>query len=68
MKRAYKDFVGQFDSVTHADVRCTPYSEEAIATCASHGLSSVYFRDQHYWMTKTPLVFDMYVEEYASTG
>jgi hypothetical protein len=31
MKRAYKDFVGQFDALTDADVKWTPYSEEAIA-------------------------------------
>jgi hypothetical protein len=42
-----------------------PYSEEAIAARAPQGLSSLCFRDQHYWKTKTPLVFDMYVEEYA---
>ena len=30
-KRTYKDFVGQFDSLTDADVRWTPYSEAAVA-------------------------------------
>jgi hypothetical protein len=42
-----------------------PYSEEAIVARAPQGLSSLCFWDQHYWKTKTPLVFDMYVEEYA---
>jgi hypothetical protein len=63
-KMTYKDFVGQFDSLTDADVRWTPYSEEAIVTRAPQGLSSLCFRDLHYWMTWTSLVFDMYVEEY----
>jgi hypothetical protein len=31
-KRAYKDFVDQFDALTDADVTSTPYSEEAIAS------------------------------------
>jgi hypothetical protein len=64
MKRAYKDFIGQFDSLTDADVRWTPYSEEAIATRAPYGLSSLCFRDQHYWMMRTSLLFNMCVEEY----
>jgi hypothetical protein len=33
-KRAYKDFFGQFDAPTDADVRWTPYSEENIASRA----------------------------------
>jgi hypothetical protein len=45
-KRAYKDFVGQFGALTDADVRWTPYSEEAIATHAPQCLSTLYFRDQ----------------------
>jgi hypothetical protein len=36
-KRAYKDFVGQFDALTDADVRWTLYSEEAIAARAPQG-------------------------------
>jgi hypothetical protein len=37
-KRAYKDFVGQFDSLTDEDVRWTPYTEEDIAARAPQGL------------------------------
>jgi hypothetical protein len=44
-KRAYKDFVSQFNSLTDVDVRWTPYSDEAIATRAPQGLSSLCFRD-----------------------
>jgi hypothetical protein len=64
-KRAYKDFVGQFDALMDADIRWMPYSEEAIAARAPQGISSLCFRDQHYWMMRSPLLFDMYVEEYA---
>jgi hypothetical protein len=63
-KRAYKDFVGQFDTLMDADVRWMSYSEEAITARAPQGLSTLCFRDQQYWM-KMPLLFDMYVEEYA---
>jgi hypothetical protein len=42
-KRAYKDFVGQFNSFTDADVRWTPYSEEAIATRTPQGILSLCF-------------------------
>jgi hypothetical protein len=45
-KRAYKDFVGQFDTLTDADVRWTPYFEEAIAARTPQGLSTLCFRDQ----------------------
>jgi hypothetical protein len=34
-------------------------------TRAPQGLSSLCFRDQHYWMTRMSLLFDMYMEEYA---
>jgi hypothetical protein len=64
-KRVYKDFIGQFDALTDADVKWTPYSEEAIAACAPQGLSTLCFCDQQYWMTRSPLLFDMYVEEYV---
>jgi hypothetical protein len=63
--RAYKDFVGQFDALTDADVRWTPYSKEAVAAHAPQGHSTLCFQDQQYWMTRSPLLFYMYVEEYT---
>jgi hypothetical protein len=45
MKRAYKDFVGQFDTLTDADVRWTPYSEE-LSRGAHH-------RDSHFCAFET---------------
>jgi hypothetical protein len=64
-KRAYKDFVEQFNALTDADVRWTPYSEEAIMARKTQGFSTLCFRDQQYWMTRSPLLFDMCMEEYA---
>jgi hypothetical protein len=42
-KKTYKDFVRQFDAFTDADVRWTPYSEEAIVARAPQGLSTLCF-------------------------
>jgi hypothetical protein len=43
----------------------TPYLEEALAAHEPHGLSTLCFRDHQYWLTRSSLLFDMYVEEYA---
>jgi hypothetical protein len=43
-------------------VRWTSYSEEAIVARAPQGLSTLCFRDQQYWMARSSLLFDMYVE------
>jgi hypothetical protein len=64
-KRAYKNFVRQFDALTDADVMWTPHSEEPIVARAPQGLSTLCFRNQQYWMARSPLLFDMYMEEYA---
>jgi hypothetical protein len=64
-KRAYKNFIRQFDALTNADVRWTPYSEDVVAARAPHGLSTLCFRDQQYWMTRSSLLFDMCMEEYV---
>jgi hypothetical protein len=43
MKRVYKDFVGQFDSLTDDNVRWTPFIDEAIMARTPQGLSSLCF-------------------------
>jgi hypothetical protein len=58
------DFVGQIDSLTDRDVIWQSYTDALVTTHAPQGLSSLYFRDRDFWMTKTPLVHDMYIEEY----
>jgi hypothetical protein len=40
------------------------FTNALIAARAPQSLSSQCFRDREFWMTKTPLVHDMYVEEY----
>jgi hypothetical protein len=64
-KRAYKGFIGQFDSLTDEGVGWTSYTKEAITAHAPQGLSSLCFRDRDYWKTKMPLEYDMHVEEYV---
>lgn len=63
-RKSYPDFVGQFDALVDADVRWTPYTAADIAVRAPSGLSSLCYRDQQYWMTRKPVVYDIHVEEY----
>ncbi|CAN6209195.1 unnamed protein product [Urochloa humidicola] len=64
-KKSYPDFVGMFDALVDADVRWTPYTAADISARAPQGLSSLCFRDQEFWMTRKPLVYDIHIEEYA---
>jgi hypothetical protein len=63
-RKSYKDFVGQLDQLVDSDVRWLPYSEAEVQRRAPEGLSSLCFRDREYWLTKKPLLYDIYVEEY----
>jgi hypothetical protein len=58
------DFVSQIDSLTDREVIWQSYTDALVAARAPHGLSSLCFRDRDFWMMKTPLVHDMYVEDY----
>ncbi|CAO2148924.1 unnamed protein product [Urochloa humidicola] len=64
-RKAYLDFVGQFDQLVDANIRWTPYTTNLIHRRAPQGLSSLCLHDQGYWMTRKPLVCDIHVEEYA---
>jgi hypothetical protein len=64
-RKAYKDFVGQFDWMVNAQVRWTLYAPAMVAAHAPQGLSSLCSRDQANWMTRRRLIFDVYIEEYA---
>ncbi|CAO2144172.1 unnamed protein product [Urochloa humidicola] len=64
-RKAYLDFVGQFDQLMDANIRWTPYTANLIHHRAPQGLSSLCLHDQGYWMTRKPLVYDIHVEEYA---
>jgi hypothetical protein len=63
-RRLYDDFVRQIDALTDRDVIWTSYTDAVIEERTPQGLSSFCFRDRQYWLTKTSVVFDVYVEEY----
>jgi hypothetical protein len=64
-RRSYLSFVAEFDDLKDDDVRWTPYSHDKVLQRAPFGLSSLCFRDRDYWLTRKPLVFDIFVEEHA---
>ena len=43
-RKAYRDFVGQFDQLVDTDVRWTPYTPEEVHHRAPQGLSSLCLR------------------------
>ena len=45
-------------------MRWTPFTTADIYTRALSGLSSLCLRDQEYWMTRKPILYDIHVEEY----
>ncbi|WVZ54694.1 hypothetical protein U9M48_005456 [Paspalum notatum var. saurae] len=64
-RKSYPDFVGQFDVLRDDEIRWEPYSMEAMESRAPEGLSPLCVRDAEYWRMRSPLVFDIYVEEHA---
>nr|CAE04262.3 OSJNBa0089N06.23 [Oryza sativa Japonica Group] len=65
VRRGYPDFVFEFDRLLPSDVIWEPYTEEAVAARAPLGLSSLCTRDQAYWLTILPMVFDIFVEPHC---
>ncbi|MFW8286868.1 hypothetical protein ACOICX_27155, partial [Klebsiella pneumoniae] len=65
VRRGYLDFVFEFDRLQPSDVIWEPYTEEAVAARAPLGLSSLCTRDQAYWLTILPMVFDIFVEPHC---
>jgi hypothetical protein len=63
-RSAYEHFRTQFDRLRPNDMVWEPYSVRSVHTRAGLGLSPLCTRDEEYWLTKAPLVFDIYVEEY----
>ena len=62
VRKSYSDFVGQFDSLVDADVRWTPFTAADIYVRAPSGLSSLCLRDQEYWVTRKPILYDIHVD------
>ncbi|CAN6246127.1 unnamed protein product [Urochloa humidicola] len=54
-----------FDALVDSDVRWTPYTFADISARSPSGLSFLCLRDQEYWLTRKPLVYDIHVEEYV---
>lgn len=55
----------EFDRLLPTDVVWEPYSAVLTHSRAPLGLSTLCTRDQAYWMTTVPMVFDICVEPHA---
>jgi hypothetical protein len=55
----------QFDRLQPQDVSWEPYIEAVIAQHAPMGLSTMCTRDHFYWLMRSVLVFDIFVEPYC---
>ena len=62
-RKAYTALNEQFD--TYTGVIWQPYTEAAIQARYPGGLSVLCTRDRDYWMTKSKIIFDVFVEEMA---
>jgi len=65
VRKAYAQFVHEFDRLRPQDVIWTPYTAEAVQRRAPYGLSSLCTRDEAYWLTKAVLVGRIDVEPYC---
>nr|CAE05627.1 OSJNBb0061C13.9 [Oryza sativa Japonica Group]CAH67327.1 OSIGBa0102I15.7 [Oryza sativa] len=65
VRRSYPEFVMEFDRLLPTDIVWEPYSAAATQARAPLGLSTLCTRDQVYWMTTVPMVFDICVEPHA---
>ncbi|WVZ67009.1 LOW QUALITY PROTEIN: hypothetical protein U9M48_016155 [Paspalum notatum var. saurae] len=64
-RRTYPNFVAELDRLKADDVVWEPYSPQAVATRAPYGLSSWCTSNSGLWLTKTCLVYDIYVETHC---
>lgn len=64
-RRTYPNFVAELDRLKADDVVWEPYSPQAVATRAPYGLSSWCTSNSGLWLTKTCLVYDIYVEAHC---
>ena len=60
-KQVYIAFNEQFDMYT--SVIWEPYTEELIQRRYPGGISDLCTRDRDYWMTKSKIIFDVFMEE-----
>nr|XP_040258974.1 uncharacterized protein LOC120976208 [Aegilops tauschii subsp. strangulata] len=62
-RKAYTALHEQFDAYT--GVIWQPYTKAAIQARYPGGMSVLCTRDRDYWMTKSKIIFDVFVEEMA---
>jgi hypothetical protein len=62
-RRAYTALNEQFD--TYTGVIWQPYTQAVIDARFPGGMSVLCTRDNNYWMTKSKIIFDIFVEEMA---
>jgi hypothetical protein len=55
----------EFDYLRPDFVVWEPYSAAAVAARAPFGLATVCTQGQHLWMTRTAVLYDVYVESYC---
>ncbi|WVZ86035.1 hypothetical protein U9M48_032879 [Paspalum notatum var. saurae] len=65
VRRTYPNFVAELDRLKADDVVWEPYSPQAVATRAPYGLSSWCTSNSGLWLTKTCLVYNIYVEAHC---
>lgn len=63
MKNCYPSFTAQFDQLLWDQVIWEPYTEDVIATRFHGGISAWCERDREYWLTRSKIMFDVFVEE-----
>jgi hypothetical protein len=63
VRGCYQSITESFDFYLGDAVIWDPYSAASIAARYPGGLSNLCTRDQEYWLTKSKIVFDVFVEE-----
>jgi hypothetical protein len=63
VRDCYQSITEAFDFYPGDAVIWDPYSPDSIAVRYPDGLSILCTRDQEYWLTKSKIVFDIFVEE-----
>jgi len=65
MRNCYEAFIEQFDYLSDGAVLWQPYTEAAMHAKYPGGISTLCTRDLNYWMTKSKIIFNVFVEEMA---
>jgi hypothetical protein len=63
VRGCYQSITEAFDFYPGNAVIWDPYLHDSIAARYPGGLSDLCIRDQEYWLTKSKIIFDIFVEE-----